>query len=221
MKSIRNFLMAFSLLVSGGAYAQVQEVDRLWPTSVAVNEPAWAPFMMALANEDGSPAAGIAFTWMTEGQCGTFQEGTAMSGVTDENGRAVSSTYYGVAQDLGCKVWFFAADLGWRQIVRVFNPSSVVMVPDRAEIQTITDFEYQVWIWMWDTDMGVAAGPPEVASISAGSTGATAVATGAYCHYNVGLCVMSFRSNGRPGKYDIGFRYLQQTLTVSIKQRPG
>lgn len=221
MTSIRTLLMAISLLVSGGAYSQVHEVDRLWPTSVAVDEPAWAPFTMVLANEDGTPAVGVPFTWSTEWQCGTFEEGIQMSGVTDGNGRAVSSTYYGVAQDLGCKVWFNAANLSLRQIVRVFYPASVVMVPEREEIQTLTDFNYEVWIWMWDVDMGVAAGPPEVTSISSGASDATAFATGAYCHLNIGLCILGFQSNGRPGKYDIGLRYLDQTLVIPVKQLPN
>jgi len=208
------------LALPGSVYSQTHWVSWLGPDSVAVGEPAWIPFTVPVVYDDVTPAAGVPFTFRTEWQCGRFEEGTEMSGVTDEKGQAVSSTYYGVAQDLGCKVSLFVPGVGFQQTVRVFDPASVTMVLERDE-RTFAGFEYEIWIRMWDTDMGVNAGPPEVVSISQGQTGASAAAVGSSCQLNTGVCFMRFRANDRPGKYDVEFRYLQQTIVVPIKQHPG
>lgn len=219
MITMRGLLVGLVLVVSCNAHAQTREIARVVPASVAIGEAAWTPFIMTFDNGAGVPAAGYPYTWVAEG-CGTFEGGTQESGITDENGQAVSSTFYGVALDLGCHVWLLMNDISWLHLVRVYDPASIVMVPDRTELQTLTDFDYQVWIYMRDTDgTGVAEGPPAVLNVGQSQSGATAVATAATCYPNPGLCTMGFRSNGRAGTYRIDFGYHQQTLTVSVKQR--
>lgn len=219
---LRSLLVALLFSCSFNAHSQLREIDRLVPASVAVGESAWTPFILVLVDGAGNPAVGYSFTWQTEPGCGTFEEGFQSAGVTDENGRAVSSIFSGVAQDLGCKVWFFMdGTSNWRQLVRIYNPASVVMVPQATNIQTLTHFDYELWIYMQDPSdgMGLAEGPPEVLAIGTSQSGATAVATGFACYYNAGLCTMKFRSNGRAGTYPVNFGYGQQTLAVSVKQR--
>jgi hypothetical protein len=219
---LRSLLVALLVACSLNAHSQLREVGRLVPGSVAVGEAAWTPFILVFDDGAGNPAVGHAFTWQTEPGCGTFEEGFQSAGVTDENGRAVSSTFSGVAQDLGCKVWFFIDGTSdWRQLVRVYDPATVVMVPQATNSQTLTDFDYELWIYMQDPSdgMGVAEGPPAVLEIGTSQSGATAVATGSACYYNVGLCTMKFRSNGRAGTYPVTFGHNQQALTVSVKQR--
>jgi len=221
MTLLRSILLALLFCCSFHARA-LNEVNREMPGSVAIGEAAWTPFILYIVDGDGNPAAGYAFTWQTEPNCATFEEGSTSSGVTDANGRAVSSTFYGVAQDLGCKVWFFMDGFPeWRQLIRVYNPATIVMVPQTTNFQTLTDFDYEIWIFMQDPSDGaaVAEGPPDLLAVGTSQSGATAVATGAPCYYNAGLCTMKFRSNGRAGTYPVTFGYNQQVLTVTVKQR--
>jgi hypothetical protein len=222
MMPARLLLLVVSLLLSFSAASQYAN-NRLWPASVAINTAAVIPFTTWIYNADGTPAVGLPFLYQAQ-SCGRFEEGQEMSGVTDEQGRAVSSTFYGGPwADLGCRVYLYTSvqEANGYMNTAVYDPALVTMQANTS-LQTVANFDYQVGVSMiYSYDFGVNEGPPEVAFIGQGDTGATAVAAGAECFVNTGLCAMKFRSNDRPGKYEIQFRYRDQTLAVAIKQRPS
>jgi hypothetical protein len=223
MNSSRVLLFAFSLLLSFSASSQYAN-DRLWPTSVAINTAGVIPFTTWIYNADGTPAIGVPFLYQSQ-SCGRFEEGQEMSGVTDEQGRAVSSTFYGGPwADLGCRVYLYTSIEGTSGYMStaIYDPALVTMQANQASLETITNFDYQVGVTMiYSYAFGVNEGPPEVAFVGQSDSGATAVATGAECFVNSGFCAMKFRSNDRPGKYEVHFRYRDQILVVPIKQRPS
>lgn len=223
MKSSRLLLLAATVLLSGSVFAQYAN-NRLWPTSVAIDTAAVIPFTTWIYNADGTPAVGVPFLYQSQ-WCGRFDEGQEMSGVTDDQGRATSSTFHGGAwADLGCRVYLYTSfeEANGYMNTAIYDPALVTMQPSQASLETITNFEYQVGVTMlYSHAFGVNEPAPEVAFIGQGVSGATAVAAGAECFVNTGLCAMRFRSNDRPGKYEIHFRYRDQTLVVPIKQRPS
>jgi hypothetical protein len=224
MKTLRALGFFSVLLLCGGAYAQstVRWVMNEGPSSVLVQTWSFGPFTTRLVNvADDTPAVGVPFLYRTEPHCGSFAEGFEMTGVSDENGHAVSSLFLGVQQDLGCKVSFYAQgmDNGFGRTVNVFHPDNVTLTLERPSWDTTVNRAFEVWVFHTLWNEYVNAGPPEVIA-GVGGSGATATLVGASCPImNSGLCIMQFVANDRPGPYTIEFRYAQSTATVQIRQR--
>lgn len=224
MNSMRAVLIALSLLLSCSVHSQTTWPWTRWvysagPTSVAIGADAVVPFTTQIAHVDGGPAAGIPFRYWTEPECGSFTEGDEVTGFTDEEGLAVSSTFSGVGQDLGCRVYIEADGMDpIFRTVDVFDPSWVVVAAVRPKIDALANTAFGVPIDLSANGQPVNASLPEV-TVGTSSSGATAVPTGGSCEVNNGRCVMTFQANGRAGQYPIRFRINESTASVQVKQR--
>jgi hypothetical protein len=140
--------------------------------------------------------------------------------VSDEEGLAVSSQYYGLEQDLGCKVTFLAPlQYVFVRQVNVFLPEWVTLTLPDSRVDAVAGMPFGV-----DVDADMYGDPvnaqPEVVRIGTSPSGATALATGGECWPNSGRCRMTFLAGDRPGLYEVELRYGISSVIVQVLQRP-